>query len=95
MPNPMEMTELDAVDISKPYDIYVAETALRIVVYRGAYFRRIKLLEKTGTHDVMSEFFEIEQANGEAVMVRKHSVIKFCDAGGKAMPEVVPKRAAG
>jgi hypothetical protein len=89
MPGRMEMTESNAVDIGKRYDIYVAETPSRIVVYRGAFFRGIKFLEKARTYDFGSEFFEIEQANGDVVFLRRYTVIKFCDAGSKIMPEVV------
>ena len=89
MPGRMEMTDSNAVDIGKRYDIYVAETPTRVVVYRGAFFRGAKFLEKSRTFDFGSEFFEVEQANGEVVMLKKHSIIKFCDPGSKVTPEVV------
>jgi len=85
----MDMTDSNAVDIGRRYDIYVAETPNRVVVYRSAFFRGVKYLEKTRTYDYGSEFFEIEQANGDVVMLKKHTVTKFCDPGGKVTPEVV------
>jgi len=85
----MEMNESNAVDIGKRYDIYAAETPLRIVVYRAAFFRGVKFLEKSRTYDFAAEFFEVEQADGQVVLLRKSTVIKFCDAGSKVTAEVV------
>ena len=89
MPGRMETTDSNAVDIGKRYDIYVAETLTRIVVYRGAFFRGVKELEKTNRLDISAEFMEIEQATGETVFLRRHSIIKFCEAGSKLTGELV------
>jgi hypothetical protein len=86
----------DELDLAKRYDIYVAETPYRMVVYRGAFIRGLKCFAHAGTFSTHHEFIEIEQANGDWVLVRRHSVIKLCDMGGKlqeeeVLPHVPPK----
>src|SRR5205814_162403 len=76
MPGRMEMTESNAVDIGKRYDIYVAETESHIVVYRGAFVPGVTFLEMTRTFEFGSALFEVEQANGLVLSgnraVRRH-----------------------
>jgi hypothetical protein len=89
MPGRAEITESNTIDIGKRYDIYVAETQSRVVVYRNAFFRGLKELEKEGRYYSFHDFVEIEQSDGSSVFVRKHSLICFCDAGTKLTGEPV------
>jgi len=90
MPGREDFTESNTVDIGKRYDIYVAETNSRVVVYRKAFFRGLKELEKERTrYFAWSDFIEIEQSDGSSVFVRKYSVVCFCDAGTKLTCEPV------
>ena len=89
MPSRVEITERNGIDIGKRYDIYATEGQRRVVVYRNAFFRGMKSLEKGDSLRLSKEFYEIEQSNGESVVVSSYAVIKFCDAGGKLTCEVV------
>jgi hypothetical protein len=90
MPDRTEFTESNTVDIGKRYDIYVAETQSRVVVYRNAFFRGLKELEEDRTrHFRWSDFVEIEQSDGSSVFIRKYSLICFCEAGKKLTCELV------
>jgi hypothetical protein len=90
MPGRAELTESNTIDIGKRYDIYVAETPSRVVVYRNAFFRGLKELEKERSrYFTWSDFVEIEQSDGSSVFVRKYSLVCFCDAGTKLMCEPI------
>jgi hypothetical protein len=90
MPGRIEVPDADVVDIAKRYDIYVAETQSRVVVYRNAFFRGMKELEeKKSRYYSFHDFVEIEQSDGSSVFVRKYSLICFCDAGTKLTCEPV------
>ncbi len=85
MPGRVEVTDANVVDIGRRYDIYVAQGVSRdsgTVVFRNAFFRGEKALEKGG-HGVFNDFVEIEQSDGSAVLVRKYALIWFCEAGTK------------
>lgn len=83
----LDLPDSNEVDIGKRYDIYVAETPARIVVYRNAFFRGMKLLGEHGRFDLRAEFVEIEQSNGQTVFVRRYSIVKFCDVGTALVDE--------
>jgi hypothetical protein len=68
VPGREEISDSDAIDIGRRYDIYVAETPQRIVFYRNSFFRgRRTLEERRETYRTFFDFVEIEQANGETV----------------------------
>jgi hypothetical protein len=46
MPGRIEVPDANIVDFAKRYDIYVAETQSRVVVYRNAFFRGMRELEE-------------------------------------------------
>jgi len=71
----------EQIDTDKRYDIYVSETQNRIIVYRGAMFRGKRRLSGGGEFDRFSEFFEIEQSNGQSVFVGRFALVKFCETG--------------
>ena len=87
MPSRFDPSSSAEIDLEKPYDIYVAETPYKIVIYRRAHFRGLKMLARSGDLDFRAEFLEIGQANGDSVFVRRHSVIKFCDPDSKLIEE--------
>jgi hypothetical protein len=91
MPSRFDPDESPAeqIDVDHRYDIYVAETPQRIVVYRNACFRSVKSLVRRGRYDLTSDFVEIELANGDIVYVRRYHVAKFCAPGTKLAEEVI------
>jgi hypothetical protein len=92
MPGRADLTDTNAIDVGKRYDIYVAESPTRMVVFRGAFFRGLKALESEGRYDFRSDFIEIEQPTGEPVFLRRFSIVMFCDAGTRlACESLIPK----
>ena len=71
----------DTIDTSKRYDVYCTQRNQEVVVYRNALFRGIKKLFQSRQYDTMSEFLELEQANGETIFLSRLSVVKFCEHG--------------
>jgi hypothetical protein len=76
------------VDITKRYDVYCRDHE-REVVYRNALLKGVKTLFKMREYDSFAEFMEIEQADGQTVLVSKHSLSKLCEHGAQPTPEVV------
>ena len=77
------------VDTSKRYDVYCAEMGQRIVVYRNVQFKSIQRLISTQKFGVMSDFYELVQADGQSIFIMMHSVVKFCEHGIEPIIEVV------
>ncbi len=94
MPGRAELTESNAVDIGKRYDIYVAETQSRVVVYRNAFFRGLKELEEERTRYFRwSDFVENRTIRRQQRVYsqvlshlflrrRKEADVRACHAGG-------------
>jgi ATP-dependent Clp protease ATP-binding subunit ClpA len=80
----------DLVDTSKRYDVYCTEQTQEVVVYRNALFKGTKSLLPKHLDDSLSEFVELEQADGQTIFLARYSVIKFCEAGVTPNPETVP-----
>src|SRR4051812_35875256 len=78
----------EEVDITKRYDVYCRDHE-REVVYRNALLKGVKTLFKMREYDSFAEFMEIEQADGQTVLVSKHSLSKLCEHGVQPAPEVV------
>jgi hypothetical protein len=74
-------TKQDSIDTSKRYDVYCTERNQEIVLYRKALFKGIKRLYQNRQYDFMSEFIELEQADGQTIFLARSSVIKFCEHG--------------
>jgi hypothetical protein len=78
MPSPSETSQSpdpanpkpDSIDTSKRFDVYCTERTQEIVVYRNALFKGIKKLYQGRQYDFMSEFIELEQADGQTVFWR-------------------------
>ena len=79
----------DPIDISRRYDVYCTERADQVVVYRNALFKGKRGLFSGSQYDVLSEFFELEQADGQTIFIARRSVIKFCEHGATPGPEAV------
>ncbi len=82
-------TQQDMVDTSKRYDVYCHEQNQQ-VVYRSALFKSVKKLFPDRKREVLSEFLEIEQANGQTIFIARSSVIKFCEHGMTPSPDIIP-----
>ena len=78
------------VDTSKRYDVYCTEQTQEVVVYRNALFKGAKSLLPKNQDDSLSEFLEIEQADGQTIFIARYSVIKFCEAGVTPNPDAFP-----
>jgi hypothetical protein len=77
----------EPLDTSKRYDIYCHEQD-RQVVYRNALLKGVKTLFKTRDTDALSEFMELEQSDGQIVLVPRHSMVKLCAPGTTPSTEV-------
>ena len=79
----------DSIDTSRRYDVYCAEQAGEIVVYRNASFKGVKKLYQMDQFDRAAHFLELEQADGQTIFIAKTAVIKFCEHGGTPNAEPV------
>jgi hypothetical protein len=80
----------DLVDTSKRYDVYCTEQTQQVVVYRNALFKGAKSLFPKHQDDSLSEFVELEQADGQTIFLARYSIIKFCEPGVPPDPEIAP-----
>jgi hypothetical protein len=71
----------DLIDTSKRYDVYCTERNQEVVVYRNARFKGVKKLYQVRQYDFMSEFMELEQADGQVIFLARISIIRFCEHG--------------
>src|SRR5256886_8245144 len=83
----LQKCEREKVDLSKRYDVYCREGEQQ-VVYRNVLFKGIKTLFQKREYDVFSEYIELEQTDGKAVIIGRASMIKFCENG--VMPGCEP-----
>jgi len=81
--------QCESVDTNKRYDVYCTERDREVVVYRNALFKSTKTLFPRNRYDTLSQFVELEQADGQIIFVALYSVIKFCEHGTTPGPEVV------
>jgi hypothetical protein len=84
----------DLVDTSRRYDVYCTEQTQEVVVYLNALFKGAKCLLPKHQDDSLSEFVELEQADGQTLFVARYSIIKFCDPGATPTPETIPSKKA-
>ncbi len=84
-------SQFASVDTSRRYDVYCAESGPEIVVYRNALFKSAQGLFARSPSERLSDFLELEQANGQTIFIRRTAVLKFCEPGVTPNPEpVVP-----
>ena len=84
---PKTHAQCELIDISRRYDVYSREGD-QDVVYRNALFKVVRTLFKQKEYDVLSEYLELEQADGQIVYIARTSVTKFCEHGQKPDPEI-------
>jgi len=81
--------ESEAIDTHQRYDVYCTERSEEVVVYRNAMFKGRRALFSGGRFDVLSDFVELEQADGQRMFVARRSIIKFCVHGATPASEPV------
>jgi hypothetical protein len=84
----------DLVDTSKRYDVYCTEQTQEVVIYRNALFKGAKSLFPKHQDDSLSEFVELEQADGQTIFIARYSVIRFCEPGVPSNSETIPSKKA-
>jgi hypothetical protein len=91
---PKEPDPADAkVDTTKRYDVYCIEHGLRTVVHRNVLFKSMRSLFGTGDHfDIISQFIELEQPDGQTVFIGRHGLLRFCEHGTEPAIEVVSSK---
>jgi hypothetical protein len=85
-------SEHDLINTSMRYDVYCSERSQGVVVYRNARFMGIKKLYQGRQFDFMSDFIELEQADGKVIFLSRNSVIKFCEHGITPNTETISSR---
>ncbi len=85
-----QILRLDHIDTSKRYDVYCRDRDQQLVVYRNALFKSRRRLMSTRSHDIGSEFVELEQSNGQVVYLTSFSVLKFCEHDTTITGESIP-----
>jgi len=76
----------DAIDIGRRYDVYCRQ-GNREVVYRNARIKKVRTLLKQRSGDSLSEYLELEQADGQTIFVARWFVMKFCEHATPPAPE--------
>lgn len=71
----------ESIDSSKRYDVYCLEGGQEVVVYCNALLKGTKFLFRKNYWDTLSQFVELEQADGKTVFLALSSIIKFCEHG--------------
>jgi hypothetical protein len=69
--------------------VYSSERSEQVVDYRNSLFKVTKYLFPKAQHGILSEFVELEQANGHTIFVARGSIIKFCEHGATPGGETV------
>lgn len=76
------------IDVSRRYDVYCQEGD-KEVIYRNALFKGVKTLLQKHEYHVLSEYLELEQADGQTIFIARSSVIKFCEHGATPGSETI------
>jgi len=80
----------EPVDLTKRYDVYCVELNQQAVVYRNVLFKSVRSLYREQLSRTNSQFFELEQPDGQSVFVAAFSVVKFCEPGTTPRAEIFP-----
>jgi ATP-dependent Clp protease ATP-binding subunit ClpA len=68
----------DLVDTTKRYDVYCAQRD-QVVAYQNMLFKGTKRLFPNEHRGILADFIELEQADGQTVLVARSSIIKFAE----------------
>jgi hypothetical protein len=79
----------DMIDLSKRYDVYCREGS-EAVVYRNVLFKGLKKLFEVERFSALTEYIEIEQADGKTIFFSRTSIVKFCEHEGTPNAETAP-----
>lgn len=79
----------DPVDARKRYDVYCVERNQETLVYRKAKINGTKRLAPSHGQDRLPDFAELEQSDGQIVLVALNSIVKICEHGVKPNAERV------
>lgn len=79
----------DPVDARRRYDVYCVERNQETLVYRNAKINGTKRLAPSLGHDRLPDFAELEQSDGQIVLVALNSIVKICEHGVKPNAERV------
>jgi ATP-dependent Clp protease ATP-binding subunit ClpA len=79
-------SEREPVDISRRYDVYSGERDQQ-VIYRNVLFKGVRTLFAKTEYDVVSEYLELEQVDGQTIFIARAWVIKFCEHGNTPSSE--------
>ena len=80
------------IDLTKRYDVYCSRYNHAMVVYRNVLFKGQKTLFATERFDVLSKFLELENANGDRVLISRHGITAICEHGKDPGGEVIGER---
>jgi len=78
------------IDVSKRYDVYCRDVEGE-AVYRNVLFKGIRNLFVERELS-FPEFVEIEQVDGTAIFIDRHSILKFCEHGVTPDAELIPRK---
>lgn len=80
--NPKPPKSDGVIDSTKRYDVHCIEHGLRTVVYRNVLFQGARtLFGGNPSYDVLSQYLELEQANGQTFFIGRHGLLRFCEHG--------------
>ncbi len=80
------------INTSKRYDVYCMDPNRKTMVYRNALFKGTAGLFSTEARVSISQFMELEQANGQSVYISRHSIFMFCEPGVEPQGESLPPK---
>jgi hypothetical protein len=90
MKDEFEKRQKAVIDVSKRYDVYCRDVDGE-AVYRNVLFKGVRNLFKEREFG-FAEFVEIEQVDGAAIFIGRHSIIKFCEHGVTPDAELIPRK---
>lgn len=79
--DPKQPNPAPQVDTTKRYDVYSSRYNGEAVVYRNVLFIGPRNLYSCGDFDMLAQFLELEQANGDRVFISRHGIASFCEHG--------------
>lgn len=81
------------IDTKKRYDVYCTEQGQATRVHRNVLFKNGKYLSDVIGEfmNVLREFVELEQSNGQSVFIARHQIMFFCEHGTDLTIEYPPK----